>query len=172
VLELPSGNAVGGPGQVANAMSNDPTVAAELLKYKQSGTNPQMGNLLTLPIGEELLYVQPVYTSRGSGAGSYPILQFVVVTVGDEIGIGTSFEEAFAKALSLTPTSTPEPGTEPEPPGNNGQETAAEELTRLLDDAQEPIAEPAAELAQHPVSSRSNRRRQLSRLASSAVAAR
>ena len=141
VLELPSGNAVGGPGQVANAMSNDPTVAAELLKYKQSGTNPQMGNLLTLPIGEELLYVQPVYTSRGSGAGSYPILQFVVVTVGDEIGIGTSFEEAFAKALSLTPTSTPEPGTEPEPPGNNGQETAAEELTRLLDDAQDAFAE-------------------------------
>ncbi|MBA2772880.1 MAG: UPF0182 family protein [Nocardioidaceae bacterium] len=144
VLELPSGNAVGGPGQIANAMSNDPTVSAELLKYKQSGTNPQMGNLLTLPIGDELLYAQPVYTSRGTGAGSYPILQFVVVSVGDEIGIGTSFDEAFASALGLETTSSQGPsapppgGTDPpnnNPPGNNQNETSAQKLTRYLDNA-------------------------------------
>jgi len=142
VLELPSGNAVGGPGQVANAMSNDPTVSAELLKYKQNDTNPEMGNLLTLPIGDELLYVQPVYTSRGSGTGSYPILQFVVVTVGDEVGIGTSFEDAFSNALGLG-TSTGNPlnpgGSEPpstDPPNNPGtNESPEQKLTRYLDNA-------------------------------------
>ncbi len=133
VLELPSGSAVSGPGQVANAMSNDPIVSAELLKYKQSGTQTFQGNLLTLPVGDELLYVQPVYTARGTGTGSYPILQFVVVSVGDEVGIGTSFEEAFARALGLTPTTSPtEPGEGQEDPPP-GEETPAQKLTRYLD---------------------------------------
>jgi uncharacterized membrane protein (UPF0182 family) len=143
VLQLPSDNAVSGPGQVANAMSNDPTVSAELLKYKQSGTNAQMGNLLTLPLGDELLYVQPVYTFRGSGTGSYPILQFVVLSVGDDVGIGTSFEEAFAIALGLAtePTETkppPEngPGQGQGPNGPGPKETDEEKLTRFLANAQ------------------------------------
>ncbi len=142
VLELPSDNAVDGPGQVANRMSNDPTVSAELLKYKQNDTTPQMGNLLTLPIGDELLYVQPVYTQRGAGAastGSYPILQFVVVSVGDEVGIGTSFDGAFANALGLAAPDTGEDPTQPgedPPPSENGQETPEEQLTRYLDNAQ------------------------------------
>ncbi|CAA9372607.1 MAG: INTEGRAL MEMBRANE PROTEIN (Rhomboid family) [uncultured Nocardioidaceae bacterium] len=147
VLELPSDNAVSGPGQVANAMSNDPTVSGELLKYKQNDITPQMGNLLTLPIGGELLYVQPVYTSRGVGTGSYPILQFVVVAVGNEVGIGTSFEGAFANALGLEEPTTgegpvtppPDPGgggtgTDP-PPTEPGDETAEEKMTRYLEEA-------------------------------------
>ncbi len=157
VLELPGGNAVSGPGQVANAMSLDPVVSAELLKYKQSGTNPQMGNLLTLPIGDELLYVQPVYTSRGAGTGSYPILQFVVVSVGDEVGIGLSFDEAFAEALGLSQST--DPGTSGNSGGNDGgndgggngggngnnqppgSESAEEKLTRYLDNAKDAFDE-------------------------------
>ena len=148
VLELPSESAVSGPGQIANAMSTDSVVSAALLPYKQNDTNPQMGNLLTLPIGDELLYAQPVYTQRGGGgtasSGAYPILQFVVVAVGDQIGIGTSFDAAFANALDLaepdvTDPTDPEPGPgsgDPDPPG---QETPEEELTRYLDNAKEAL---------------------------------
>ncbi len=142
VLELPSNNAVSGPGQVANAMSNDPTVSAELLKYKQSGTNAQMGNLLTLPLGDELLYVQPVYTFRGSGTGSYPILQFVVLSIGDDVGIGTSFEEAFAQALGLSESVEEETETNGNGSGEGGnnqggpKETDEQKLTRFLTNAQ------------------------------------
>ena len=157
VLELPSENAVSGPSQVANAMSNDPTVSAELLKYKQSGTSAQMGNLLTLPLGDELLYVQPVYTFRGSGTGSYPILQFVVLSIGDDVGIGTSFEEAFAQALGLSET-TVTPIDEPEPDGNPGQggnnqgepknETDEQKLARFLARAQTYFEEAQTALAE------------------------
>ncbi len=159
VLELPSNNTVSGPGQVANAMSNDPTVSGELLKYKQSGTNPQMGNLLTLPLGDELLYVQPVYTSRGTGEGSYPILQFVVLSIGDNVGIGTSFEGAFAQALGLSaeppPTQTPPPGTGSNGPGggSNGpggptDETDEQKLTRYLANAQTAFQEAQTALSE------------------------
>ncbi len=155
VLELPSDNAVSGPGQIQNVMSNDATVSAELLKYKQSDTNPQFGNLLTLPLGDELLYVQPVYTSKGSGTGSYPILQFVVLSIGGDVGIGTSFEEAFAKALGLSiepPPTEPPPNAPPNEPGSNGHgpkgETDNQKLTRFLSNAQDKFQEAQQALTQ------------------------
>ncbi len=140
VLELPSDNAVSGPSQVANAMENDAQVSGELLKYKQNGTTVQMGNLLTLPVGDELLYAQPVYTLRGgTGTGSYPILQFVVLSIGDNVGIGTSFDKAFASAEGLPEPGTAPPPTDNKPPPDNkppSSETPEQQDSRYLEQAQ------------------------------------
>ena len=128
-------------------MQTDTDVTTKLLPYKHAGTRVLYGNLLTLPVGDEMLYVEPVYTLR-EGSGTYPILQFVVVALGsggtgdegNEVGISTSFDCALADALGLGTdsceggTTTPPPdngGTNP-PPGN---ETQQQELTRLLDEA-------------------------------------
>ncbi len=128
VLELPSDNAVDGPGQVANAMQNDPQVANALLEFKQAESRALSGNLLTLPIGEELFYVQPIYTQRG-GTGSFPILQYVLTSIDDQVGIGTSFESSFADALGLEsneeaggqdPETVPPPGSGAGPDGGPG----------------------------------------------------
>ncbi|HEY7043701.1 MAG TPA: UPF0182 family protein [Nocardioidaceae bacterium] len=144
VLELPSDNAVSGPSQVANAMSNDPKVRNELLKFTQVGTKVLYGNLLTLPVGDELLYAEPVYTLRGgTGTGTYPILQFVVVSIGDDVGIGDSFEAAFDSALNLEEATTPPPTENPPPPpsqggnGKPGQQTTNQQITALLGEAQD-----------------------------------
>jgi uncharacterized membrane protein (UPF0182 family) len=142
LLLLPTNNAVSGPGQAQNAIINNTAVATRLLRYSRTDTTPEMGNLLTLPIGNELLYVQPVYTSRSSGTASYPILQFVALSIGGKVGIGTSFQDAFAKALNLSaqlPESPPPPGTTPPPQqGHHGSGggTDAQKLTRYLNQAQ------------------------------------
>ena len=139
VLELPSDNAVSGPSQVANAMENDAQVSGELLKYKQNGTTVQMGNLLTLPVGDELLYAQPVYTLRGgTGTGSYPILQFVVLSIGDNVGIGTSFDAAFASAEGLPAPGTTPPTDNKPPPDNKPptNQTPEQQVSRYLAEAQ------------------------------------
>ncbi|MEP6667439.1 MAG: UPF0182 family protein, partial [Nocardioidaceae bacterium] len=139
VLELQNGITVSGPSQVANAMENDAKVSGKLLKYKQNGTTVQMGNLLTLPVGDELLYAQPVYTLRGdTGTGSYPILQFVVLSIGDRVGIGTSFNQAFANALGLDETTTEPPptGSNNPPPDGGGTQTTKELVTQYLNQAQ------------------------------------
>jgi uncharacterized membrane protein (UPF0182 family) len=142
VLSLVNNDAVSGPSQVANAMSNDPTVRARLLSYTQAGTTVLNGNLLTLPVGDELLYAQPIYTLRGgTGTGTYPILQFVVISISDQVGIGRSFDEAFANALDLTVNQGG--GTENPGGGNNGgggnsgggNETLEQKETRLLQKA-------------------------------------
>jgi len=127
ILELPSDTAVQGPGQVANELQNDETSAEELLSFRNTQT-VDFGNLLTLPMGEEMLYVQPVYTSR-EGAGSYPILQFVLVSIGgpgaetdSQVGIGATFEEAVDNALGLTTDTDPNIGGPPVQPPDGGGE--------------------------------------------------
>ena len=143
ILQLPTNSAVSGPSQAANAMQNDPDVTQALLPYKNSATQIQYGNLLTLPVGDEMLYVEPVYTSRLS-SGSYPILQKVLVSLGSgatdeggQVGISTSFDGALADALGLTAPSGG--GTNPPPNGGGKPPTCGEsqqqELTRLLNEA-------------------------------------
>ena len=118
LLELPSQNTVAGPGQMANQLRNDPNVTSLLLKYERSGTKVLRGNLLTLPLGDAMLYAQPVYTF-GSGTASYPLLQFVTVAIGNRIGIGKSFDAAVAKALGIA-RAPPGGGQQPPPGGGNG----------------------------------------------------
>ena len=108
VLELPN-ERTAGPGQIANELQSDEDVREELLGFTQGGVDPIYGNLLTLPVGDGLMYVQPLYTQRSDDAdASFPILRFVLVSYGDEIGIGTTLTEAIADVLGVSAT-TPDP---------------------------------------------------------------
>jgi uncharacterized membrane protein (UPF0182 family) len=94
LLTLPKGNTIPGPGQVQNSFTTDPTVSKELNLLSQGNSQVLSGNLLTLPVGGGLLYVQPVYVKATSGT-SFPILQKVLVSFGDKI----AFEDTLDLAL-------------------------------------------------------------------------
>ena len=57
-------------------------------------------------MGDGLLYVQPLYTLRKEGEGRYPVLRFVLVSFGEQVGIGTTLTSALDDVLGLTPGST------------------------------------------------------------------
>ena len=85
-----------GPGQVQNNFNSDPTVSTELNLLSQGSTDVVKGNLLTLPVGGGLLYVQPVYI-KSTGETSYPILQKVLVAFGDKIAFEPTLNAALDK---------------------------------------------------------------------------
>ena len=152
VLELPN-ERTAGPGQIANELRSDEGVREELLGFTQGGVDTIYGNLLTLPVGDGLMYVQPVYTQRSDDAeASFPILRFVLVSYGDEIGIGTTLLEAIANVLGVSATApepTPDPGPDPDPgttpdPGPTG--STDDQIRALLSQAEEKFA--AADRAQ------------------------
>lgn len=93
VLELPRDLTVPGPGQVQNMFNADFTVSQELNLLQQGGSSVLRGNLLTLPVGGGLLYVQPVYTQSSSGT-QVPLLHRVLVSFGDTIGFAPTLQEA------------------------------------------------------------------------------
>ena len=51
------------------------------------------GNLLSLPVGGGILYVQPVYV-QSTGETSYPSLRKVLVSYGNSVGYADSLSEA------------------------------------------------------------------------------
>ncbi|MBC9733310.1 UPF0182 family protein [Nocardioides marmotae] len=98
VLQLPN-EQTDGPGLVANDFTSDEGVRQALLPLQSGGAKPVYGNLLTLPVENGLLYVQPVYTTRELSDASYPILQYVLTKYGDEVGVGNTLTESLGDLL-------------------------------------------------------------------------
>jgi uncharacterized protein len=94
VLQLPRNTNIAGPSQVASNFEAKPEVANSLSLLRRGGSDVVLGNLLTLPVGGGLLYVQPVYVKATSNASAYPLLQKVLVSFGDQIGYDDTLKGA------------------------------------------------------------------------------
>ena len=112
VLELPN-EQTPGPALVANQFASDPDVADLLAQFNRSGARPVRGNLLTLPVNDGLMYVQPVYALRELSDASFPILRYVLTKYGDNIGIGSTLRDSLEDLIRSS-------GVTPEQTGGNG----------------------------------------------------
>ena len=115
VLQLPRSTNIAGPSQVASNFEAKPEVANALSLLRQGGSDVVLGNLLTLPVGNGLLYVQPVYVRATGNSSAYPLLQKVLVSFGDVIGFDSSLKGALdqvfggnsgTNSTSANPTTT------------------------------------------------------------------
>lgn len=108
ILQVPSEKQISGPSQIANDFQTDKGVTQALLQFEQAKEARILhGNLLTLPVGNALLYVQPVYIQRSNAEGTFPVLQFVAVSFGGKVGFGTTLDDALRGALGLSKSQAP-----------------------------------------------------------------
>ncbi|MDF7641423.1 UPF0182 family protein [Bifidobacterium sp. ESL0784] len=91
--ELPKDANVPGPGQAQNNFNSNADVSKELNLLEQGSTKVRRGNLLTLPLGGGLVYVEPVYV-QSNGPTSFPLLKKVLVAFGDQVGFADTLDEA------------------------------------------------------------------------------
>ncbi|MFZ4064809.1 MAG: UPF0182 family protein [Rhodoluna sp.] len=131
LLTLPRTTIVPGPGQVQNNFNSDSEVSKLLNILRQGSTKVLNGNLLTLPIGGGLLYVQPVYI-QSTGETSFPLLKKVLVAFGDKI----AFEDNLDSALNALFDGDSGSGGNNPPPVDPGQ-TQAEKLATALAQAKQ-----------------------------------
>jgi len=126
VLELPRSNPPNGPGQVANQFLSEQVVADALFPFRQNRAEVTFGNLLTLPAGDGLLYVQPVFV-RAQGGESFPTLQRVLISFGNDVAANTTLARSLADLFGEpAPVVTPTPGASPgAPPGPSPTESPA-----------------------------------------------
>lgn len=94
LLTLPKQDTVPGPGQVQNNFNTDTAVANQISLLQKGDTTVKRGNLLTVPVGGGLLYVQPLYV-ESTAETAYPVLRKVLVSFGDKI----AFEDTLDAAL-------------------------------------------------------------------------
>ena len=157
LLTLPEDDNVPGPGQVQAKFNSDPTVSQSLNLLKQGQSDVINGNLLTVPVGGGLLYVQPVYV-KSTGNTSYPVLQKVLVAFGDQIAFQDTLDLALdvlfggdsgAEAGDNEVDPTAEPTTQPEEGGEPTTPTApSDEVQALLNEAKVLIQNKQAALAE------------------------
>ena len=122
LLQVPPESQVPGPGQAQNKFNSDPTVSQALNLLRQGASDVLNGNLLTLPAGRGMLYIQPVYL-RSTGETSYPTLQRVLVAFGDKIGFAPTLDEALNQLFggrSGAQAGDASNGKTPAPPGGSG----------------------------------------------------
>ena len=154
LLELPDQGTVQGPTQVQQAFKANTSISTELQTVKLGGSAIEYGNLLTLPLGGGLLYVQPVYV-RPPGQSSYPQLQKVLVSFGDTIAFADTLPDALDSLFGGQGTTNPGGGDDGNPtdsptsgPTQTGGSSSAEaDLTKALQDAQKAIQDSRTALA-------------------------
>ncbi len=167
LLTLPTETQIPGPEQVQNNFTSDQVVADRLNVLQIGGSQVVYGNLLSLPVGGGMLYVEPVYV-RANTANSYPLMRSVLAAFGNKVVIENSLDAALNALFSGTAPGTPTtpPGATPQPPGTTptpgqttpapGQTTPAPgqttppaqspPLKQALEDAQKAIADADAAL--------------------------
>jgi uncharacterized membrane protein (UPF0182 family) len=119
VLQLPRSLQINGPSQVQNQLESDDVIAEEINILKR-GTTVRYGNLLTVPVGGGLLYVEPVYV-QAEAATSFPLLRKVLVSFGNDVAFEDTLEEAL-DAIFVEQGGAGG-GEEPSPPPGGGEET-------------------------------------------------
>ena len=148
LLTLPKSTIVPGPGQVQNNFNADSEVSKLLNILRQGSTRVLNGNLLTLPVGGGLLYVQPVYI-QSTGETSFPLLQKILVAFGDQIAFEDTLDQALTSLFGssgIDPTPIPtDPNAEPTDPGT--AVPVSPNLELALQQALEAIQEKEAAMA-------------------------
>ena len=124
---------VQGPQQVQSELNGVPEVAEFVRNLRGTDSDIEYGNLLTVPLDQGFLYIEPVY-ARG-GSANYPLLKKVAVSYGGKPVFKDSLPEALNAVFGAegSDSSTTPPGDTTKPPATGDQ---AQVLQQAISDAQ------------------------------------
>lgn len=138
LFKLPKNIEVDGPFQVESRIDQDTEISRQLSLWDQRGSSVIRGNILTLPIEGNFLYVEPIYLQSDKGA--IPEMKRVVAVYADKIimaeTLDLALEGIFGKGAKPKPTE-PQPQPTPEapspPPAQPDQAEQIQKLAEQLD---------------------------------------
>ncbi len=104
VLRLPTSTQTPGPTQVQQLFRTTQEVSSLVtLSTQQGGARVIFGNLLTLPVNDGLLYVEPFYIQGQASSTSFPQLNRVLVWYAGRVGVGSTLQQALTQAADNAP---------------------------------------------------------------------
>jgi len=98
VYRFPRQSLVFGPNQIVNRINQDTEVSRQITLWDQRGSQVLRGELLVLPIGGALIYVQPLYL-RAQG-GRIPELKRVVAAHEGRVAMAETLDGALSALLA------------------------------------------------------------------------
>lgn len=118
VYKFPKNTIVYGPLQVENMIDQDPNISKELSLWNQQGSSVSRGNLLTIPIDDSMLYVEPLYI-QSQNQNALPEVKRVIVAYKDQIVMEDTLKNALNKLFNLNIQQIPQQNI----PSNTASET-------------------------------------------------
>jgi len=98
VLEVPKGQYVMGPEQADSIIDQDPEISAQLALWNRRGLDVIRGHTITLPMEDEILYVEPIFLR--SQQNELTQLHRVAVVFREQVAMGRNLEEALTKVYA------------------------------------------------------------------------
>ncbi|MCA1839478.1 MAG: UPF0182 family protein [Actinomycetota bacterium] len=114
-FRFPKTRQIFGVGQIHSRINATESISREITLLSQQGSQVRFGNLLVVPIGKSILYVQPLFLQADKNA--IPELKFVILATKDQVVLGTSLDDAI-KSLIEGGGSPLGPETPSTPSGN------------------------------------------------------
>ena len=135
VYRLSRQSLVFGPTQIENRINQNTEISQQVSLWDQRGSQVIWGDLLVIPIGTSLLYVQPLYL-RASG-GKIPELKRVVVAYQNEVAMAETLDAALAELFggSAGPRTQVVPAAEAAAGGADAQRALVAEARQHYDAA-------------------------------------
>ena len=101
---MPQQRLVLGPQQVSALVDQDPTISFQFGLWNRIGSQLFRGNLLVLPLGRGILYVEPIYLR--SRSNNLPTLVRVVVTDGRRFVMDRNLDQALNRLVDNSAATT------------------------------------------------------------------
>ncbi|MGA8183695.1 MAG: UPF0182 family protein [Terriglobia bacterium] len=101
VFTFPKQKLVYGPQQVESRIDQDPTISQQLTLWGQVGSSVLRGTLLVVPIGNAVMYIEPLYLAAQSG-GALPQLKRVIVAYSDQVVMSDTLDDALSQIFGTT----------------------------------------------------------------------
>ncbi|HKC65238.1 MAG TPA: UPF0182 family protein [Pyrinomonadaceae bacterium] len=128
VYNFPRSRLIDGPLQIEARIDQDSQLSGQFSLWNQQGSRVRRGNLLVIPIGRSLLYVEPVYLQ--AERSPMPELRLVVLATQDHLVFGSSFQEAvtklFGEGAKPAAGAQAKPGEQAKPEQTNAQPKPSE----------------------------------------------
>jgi uncharacterized membrane protein (UPF0182 family) len=114
VYAFPASRVIDGPLQIEARIDQDAQIASQITLWTQQGSKVKRGNLIIMPIGTGLLFVEPIYLQ--AVRSPMPELRLVVLATQERLTYAENFETALRQLLGQ-PQKTTAKETEPAKPG-------------------------------------------------------
>ena len=130
VYQFPKQELVFGPSQIEALIDQNTVISSQLSLWSQRGSDVIRGDLLVIPIGKSLLYVQPLYLK--AERGDLPELKRIILSTGGRVAWGETFDKALTELM----------GTKINTGSKSGSSTKKTEPPKVSEEKQDPAVLP------------------------------
>ena len=100
LYSFPRDRTIYGPMMIESRIDQNSEISQQLTLWDQKGSNVIRGNLLTIPIKNSVLYVEPIFLQAQES--QIPELKRVIAVYGDEVVMEPTLREAINKVFDIT----------------------------------------------------------------------